>query len=116
MNPIIDPSIFYWIDVLGKLGYILFFFGVGVLAIALFYFMYILSDYEEITLGRLIYFITSIIIAVLLFTGSIFVPSESTMYKMLLAKNITPDNIETVQGELTDLIDYIIEKVDALND
>jgi Ca2+/Na+ antiporter len=45
-----------------------------------------------------------------------FIPSESTMYKMLLAKNITPDNIETVQGKLTDLIDYIIEKVDALND
>ena len=44
------------------------------------------------------------------------IPSKETCYKMIVASYVTPANIESVKGEATDLIDYIIEKVDELTD
>lgn len=44
------------------------------------------------------------------------IPSKETCYKMIVTSYITPSNIEAVKGEATDLIDYIIDKVDELTD
>lgn len=53
---------------------------------------------------------------IMLWCSTIAIPSESTMYKMIIANNITENNIESVKGEVNDLIDYIIDKIDELND
>lgn len=45
-----------------------------------------------------------------------FIPSKETCYKMIVVSYITPSNIEAVKGEATDLIDYIVDKVDELTD
>ena len=42
--------------------------------------------------------------------------SKETCYKMIITSYITPSNIEAVKGEATDLIDYIVDKVDELTD
>ena len=44
------------------------------------------------------------------------IPSKDTCYKMIVTSYITPNNIEAVKGEATDLIDYIVDKVDELTD
>lgn len=47
---------------------------------------------------------------------SILVPSENTIHKCLVANLVTYENVEVVKGEATELIDYIIDSVDKLND
>lgn len=50
------------------------------------------------------------IIALLIATA---IPSEKVCYQMLVASMVTEDNIEYVGDKATDLIDYIIDKVDT---
>jgi hypothetical protein len=47
---------------------------------------------------------------------SCFIPSKSTIYTMMVASQITPQNIELVNGEVKDTVDYIFEKVDKCID
>ena len=58
---------------------------------------------------------TFVICVIVLFIGGL-IPSKETCYKMIIASYITPSNIEAVKGEATDLIDYIVDKVDELTD
>ena len=44
------------------------------------------------------------------------VPSYTTIKEMAVASVVTYENVEAVKGEATDLIDYIIDSVDKLND
>ena len=45
---------------------------------------------------------------------SCIIPSEKTMYAMFAASYITEENIETASQTVTDVVDYIFEKVDEL--
>lgn len=38
-------------------------------------------------------------------------PSRETMYKMLIAQQLTKQNIEVVKGNLNDALDNIVEKI-----
>lgn len=44
------------------------------------------------------------------------IPSEDTCYKIIITSYITPNNIYAMQGEVTDLIDYIVDKASELKD
>lgn len=44
------------------------------------------------------------------------VPSYTTIKEMAVASVVTYENVEAVKCEATDLIDYIIDSVDKLND
>lgn len=114
MKPIIDPALFYWIDVLGKLGFLFGFIGVLVLLLVAGYVIHVISEYDKFTKKGVIFIVSMMIASVTMFTIPVFIPSEKTIYKMIIAKNVTPDNIEVVKGELSDLVDYIIEKIDEL--
>ena len=52
-----------------------------------------------------------IAVAVLLFT-----PSEKTLYSMVVLENLTPNNIEAVGDTGKDVVDYIFDKIDQMND
>ena len=56
-------------------------------------------------------------IATIIFTIiAVAVPSSKTVQEMAVASVVTYENVEAVKGEATDLIDYIIDSVDKLND
>lgn len=42
---------------------------------------------------------------------SFLAPSKETMYKMLIAQQLTKQNIEVVKGNLNDALDNIVEKI-----
>jgi hypothetical protein len=44
------------------------------------------------------------------------IPSEKTMYAMLAASYITEENIDKAGNTVTDMVDYIFDKVDELQD
>lgn len=41
----------------------------------------------------------------------IVIPSKETMYKMIVAKNVTYENVEIASETIKDSVDYIIEKM-----
>lgn len=45
--------------------------------------------------------------------GLIFIPTEETMYQMLVANYVTDKNIETAADVIKDSVDYIFEKIEA---
>ena len=45
--------------------------------------------------------------------GLIFIPTEETMYQMLVANYVTDKNIETATDVIKDSVDYIFEKIDT---
>ena len=55
--------------------------------------------------------IVGIIISVLGVAGSIFIPSQSTLEKMMIASFVTEERVEEVEGKTYELVDYIAEKV-----
>ena len=56
-------------------------------------------------------------IATIVFTIiAVAVPSSNTVQEMAVASVVTYENVEAVKGEATELIDYIIDSVDKLND
>lgn len=54
-------------------------------------------------------FIIALILAAL-------IPESETSYEMLAASIITPNNIEIVGSNTTNLVDYIIDSVNKIND
>lgn len=113
-EPIIDPMIFYWIDILDKSTVLpLYIILAGILVTA---FIVITGAVKDCTMEQLSKDLTnwSILIMVLFsITGlvSIFIPSKDTMYKMLIAKQVTPHNLQ-VTGETVDkALDKVAEKI-----
>lgn len=49
------------------------------------------------------------IFVILLFLLSVFVPSSTTCYKMLIASQITTERVEDAKETITSVADYIIE-------
>ncbi len=46
----------------------------------------------------------------------LFMPSEKTLYSMVVLDNVTPDNIEAVGNTGKDVIDYIFDKIDQIKE
>lgn len=112
MNPIINPLFFYFISVTGVLRCLLLFGGFGVAGCLIFAGFMCCIDYDIEDVFKS--FKKSVIIALILGTIGVFVPSENTCYKMLAASLITSDNIEIVKDSTQDLVDYIIDVADQI--
>ncbi len=111
-SPLFNPFWFYLIELFGRFGIafvIIGLFAVIGSGIAIFICMMEGDDIPKC--------VKKIIIAgaIVLALGGL-IPSKETCYKMVVASYVTPANIESVKGEATDLVDYIIEKIDELND
>lgn len=118
MNPIISPLWFYLIGV-GNSA--ICFFGTvgGLFAIAGLIALVIggieFTDYsKEKGLKILKWAKQNIIIGILSALFAIFIPTKETCYQMIAATVVTPNNIEVVGETATNIVDYIIESVDAL--
>ena len=90
MEPVISPLVFYIINVLNTVLCM----SVIALGLSLTYVIAFWSEKKYINFKTCIPLIISLALV-------IFIPSQSTMYKMLVASQITPNNVKIVQ-EATD--------------
>ena len=124
MNPIINP---WWFYLLERIDVIMILSVLGAIASGFMVVFSILDereygifnepnrldkDYVKAKKNRKLF--TKILIPFLII--AILTPSSNTVYKMIVAQNVTPNNIQAIGGTLEDAIDYIFEKIDALDD
>lgn len=110
--PIFNPIWFYLIELFGRFGVAFVVAGlIGLIGGGIAVFICLMDEKKPPK------FIIKIIIAgaIVASIGGL-IPSQETCYKMIVTSYITPSNIEAVKGEATDLIDYIVDKVDELTD
>lgn len=114
---VISPWVFYAINLLNKL------FNVCVailifVPILFFLYWFIMNDfyfdeeYEEFNQKMKKRLNVIVIIVSISLVGIIAIPSEETMYKMLVAKYVTYENIDKATESIKDGVDYIFEKLD----
>ena len=117
MEPIISPSIFYWIDVISTLSAIstgLFIFSAAALGVALI-FLIPLTVEDELKgyFGKLYKKILIIltIITTIFGLSCVFTPSKETLIAMTVAEYVTPDNITTVGGTIEESVSSIATEI-----
>lgn len=113
-TPIIDPMIFYWMNVLEHIQHlpemlllILLLFGLGSMLFEMD------LDYEEKASFRKFYKkMLKILFYVMCasFLLSLFIPSKETMLNMLIADQLTPANIHLIGDNLKDAVIFIAEQ------
>lgn len=115
---IISPWWFYLSDVVDTIDFVFILFSVfGVIGCMIFFFFIVeyaeTTDIETIkkTWGILKKYIIITVIFILIV---IIIPTRETVYKMLAASLITQENIQTVGENATDVVDYIVEKIDEV--
>lgn len=116
MEPIINPIWFYGIYVFDNVSFfasLLFLVGViaGVGVGLETYF-----NAEESEIPKYKRFFKKILVG-LVVSGliSALVPDKTTIEKMIIAKNITPNNIELFGDTVKDGVDYVFEKINSLD-
>lgn len=110
---IINPWVFYLIDVLStanRMSVLLFWISLIVSVGTLFILgdRY-LTEAERKTCKKV--FKTALIISILSSLTCVFIPSKETMYTMIVADNVTYENVELASDVIKDSVDYIFEKL-----
>ena len=109
MEPIINPMWFYWIDVIGGLETLAIVFCVisaFVIAGAL---VGCLLEEANIIPKVKKWFIASIVGVIFFSFMIVFIPSKETMITMVVAQNVTTENIEKATDTVKSMIDYTVE-------
>ena len=115
MKPIINPWLFYLVDLISNLKIacfvLLLIIAIGFVATVI---IVIGEDVEGVELDevKVIKVIKGMaVVGVLLMTFSILLPSKETCYKMMVASQITDTNIQKAEDVIKDSVDYIFEKI-----
>ena len=118
--PVISPWLFYIIDLLDKLREMaIIVFWIIVAAFFLVGFATFLEgeNWEDKTILKLKKGLKlSIIPIVITSVMYIAIPSKETIYKMLVSKYVTYENIDKATNTIKDGVDYIFEKLDGGKD
>lgn len=111
MDYIINPSWFYWVSVFAALKILFLAVGCSVAFIlGVFCVFAIVDSYDEeeekewVKRLKIVVAVSAPLICV-----GIFIPSESTMIKMMLAKYATVDNVQAIYQAILDGAKYILE-------
>lgn len=115
MTPIINPWLFYLVDVIGNFKtacfVLILLIVIGFGAITL---IEIGEAAEELELDE-VKVIKSLkkmaIVVVLLMTFNMLLPSKKTCYQMMIASQITDNNIQKAEDVIKNSVDYIFEKI-----
>ena len=120
MKPIINPIWFYFASTLDGLKEFLYIIGilialVGAVATIVLIFGDPTSDFEEKICNIICpKYAKCLWIGLFITSLGILTPNQNTIYKIMAVNLITPNNIETVGGVTTDIIDYIVDSVDKI--
>ena len=114
MKPIINPWMFYLVDCLDGLK-TLCILTVPVLVFAIFIITSIIDDLglgkeKELKSARRTRKIV-VLFSILLLIVIPFIPSKETCYKMMVASQITDNNIQKAEDVIKNSVDYIFEKI-----
>ena len=112
MKPIINPWLFYLVDMIGSFQILSILI---VLLIIISFAIEIIKydeDMDELDKVKVIKTLKKkVIVIALLITFAIFLPSKDTCYKMMVASQITDNNIQNAEDVIKDSVDYIFEKI-----
>ena len=118
-SPIINPWVVYWISVASNFSLIFTIVLIlCVFGLVVFICMWVegCDDNTKLavigkhgTIGCMIAMLVSTVIVAI-------IPSEKTMYTMLVTKYITVENINAGTETVKSAVDYVFEKIDELND
>ena len=115
-TPIIDPMIFYWLQVLENLTNVLGTITIiGVVGVIFLLFGALMENNFDVS-ARDSYVLRARKVAMFLIIPilcMIFVPTKSTMIQMMVASKVTPENIQTSKKFV---IDTIVEVKNALEE
>lgn len=107
---IINPSFFYWANVVNALIFVMIFIGVlGSLA-SIIWAASRWEDDKKITRA-----IVALVISVLLCLAATFVPTKKTMIEMEIARNVTKSNVTEMKEDVKSVADYIFEKIEKMD-
>lgn len=111
MEPLINPWVFYYIEVLDRVSTGIAIGMFACVAVATFSGMdYYDFDATETTKRRSKKMIKAAVILFLFFgLAQILIPGKRTMYQMLAARYVTAENIEAVQNNVVDFVGRIAD-------
>lgn len=115
MTPIINPWLFYLVDVIGNFKSACF--GIILIIVICFGATVLIeigetSDELELDEVKVIKTLKKIVIVVaLLITFDMLLPSKKTCYQMMIASQVTDNNIQKAEDVIKDSVDYIFEKI-----
>lgn len=104
MKPIISPWVIYFASRTDALGTLFMIVTAAAFAICL-------IEFDDLTKNGFKLFISIGIISVIL---TVLTPTTETVYTMMVANEITPDNIQTIGKTGKDVVDYITDQIDKI--
>ncbi len=123
-NYVIDPQVFYWMNIFGILQTILGVFGgICVMAFVGLLIGYIYNSWEAKRgyESHLFYLkecrkwaIITGIVGFVLGTAAIFIPGRTTSIEMMIAKTATFDNVNWTVQQIKDVVDYIVQAIKGI--
>ena len=117
MNYIINPMIFYWMEISETLKLVFIITGFVAVLVAFITWMIALTDSftpdEELKTAKKKIKLVVIAGVVCLLTG-VFLPSKETILSILIAKLATTDNINITVDGIKSAVDYIVEAAKAI--
>lgn len=124
MTYYINPIWFYLVDFCDKLWSVLGIFAsftwILLFISVIIYFISFLNDELEIkrkeTLIFVKFWVVSTIIAIVLTIGVIICPTGEAVTRMLIASIITEENVDSVKGDVLELIDYTVDKINEVKE
>ena len=115
---LINPFLFYLIEIVSRINIIFSIVGGVILIYTGIVTIVVVTDISNKDLIKTLtkHVKKCFIIGGIMFFIGTLMPSKNTCYKMTVASYITNTNIEKAKGEAYNLIDYIVNKIDELND
>ena len=114
---IISPWIFYLINLLSNIdtlcSMLTFLSFLVLLGLILYQWANVLDSDDDIWESFIKWRKRTAITLVISILGLIFIPTEETMYKMLVANYVTYENVETATDVIKNSVDYIFDKLDG---
>ena len=112
MKPIINPLLFYLVDMIGSFQIL----SILIVLLIIISFAIEILKYDEAMdelykVKVIKTFKKKVIVIALLITFAIFLPSKDTCYKMMVASQITDNNIQKAEDTIKNSVDYIFEKI-----
>lgn len=125
MNYVINPQVFYWINVFSILQMVFAIFG-GAFTIAaiglLIGYIYNKSEYERGEYRENKHYMQTCKkwmavtgpIGIVLVLASIFIPGRTTSIEMLIARTATFDNVNWSVQQIKEIVDYIVNAMKTI--
>lgn len=112
MTPIINPWLFYLVDVIGSFQILSILIALLIIlsfAIEIVKYDEAMDELDKVKAIKTIK--KKVIVIALLITFAIFLPSKKTCYQMMIASQITDNNIQKAEDTIKESVDYIFEKI-----